>query len=410
VQQVLHPATLVDRSLAPGQELTARDTARLLERGIERFLKVLLAATAAPVLAGGTVPGGFCRRLQDALGRPTLGGLIEFLLWASGAGLTRELPRLEAFLASGGKGRSWLTELVQLRNTWQHPKEESPEVVLERARKLLQRSPEAFQSLAVVVESSGVSWSEERGGSALLPFVCVADDEVHVCSHLDRADGLCFSTPQPAATQSFQQLWVDVRATDALLEDPTPEDLRRKVSRLAAMKPGQAPWWLPSVTKPGAPGLLLEPGQLGPALAALPEHWSGAGVVLVELRPGESPMQALAARLGLASAPSAALLCAAATTAQPLILGFGARSVGSRDLLALLYWLADLREEARATPLRVLVERDASSLEADEHASRDRLPERLEEILRRPPRSRGFAPADFLWPAKARGFAWPWLR
>ncbi|MBI5071031.1 MAG: hypothetical protein HZB56_22670 [Deltaproteobacteria bacterium] len=409
---LVHPAAVGPGSLPRGSPLSAQEAARFLEVGLESFLKVLLAAVAAPALAGDRVPGGFSRRFQEALAKPTLGGLHEFILWGAGAGLVQGRPNLGAFLASGAKGgRSWLADLVRLRNAWLHPKEESPEAAIERARELLVQAPDTFDALRLSVEEPHVAWLEEGGCTPLFPLVCGSAGEVRNASHLDPAEGLCFRPSEPAATRAFAALWPRVRALDPALEDPTPDDLRRKAERLQPAAPsGADPWWISKALEPGAPALLLEPGSLSDALAALARNKAGAISVHLRLQAGESPLQALGRHLGVATTPDTPLIGASISAGHLWNIALDATAIGSRDFLSLLYWLADLRDAKLHHAFAILVQRTVEQLEEDERANRDRFPEPLEGLLRRPPRSRGGSLGGLIWPHKPTGFRWPWRK
>ena len=389
---------------------TSQEAARFLESGFERLLKVLVAALVGAGRVRHSVPAGFVGRFEEATERPTLGGLLDLVLWSSGRGMAKGLPRLEACLT--GDGREWLLDLVRLRNLWFHPRDEDPSVALEGARQLLAAPPGAFKS-SLPLESSGgrAAWYDECDRLPLDPLVIVERTDLQVFSELDRTSGLRFSGAAPKAADDFRVVWTELRVVDMALADPTRQEFHAKLRRIGTSSGSPSTiWWLDRLSRSGASGFLMEGGQAEAVLAVLPSCWPDATGVSVRPGSGEQLMRALASRAGLASPPSTSAFRELASADAPLVLAVRTDALGSRDFLDLLRWLFDFREGGPCPHHRILIERGAESLSRDEAFVLDRLPEGLEEVLRRPSGSRGGALADFVWPSKPRGGLLGWLR
>ena len=376
-----------------------RNAALVLESGLQEFLTILVAALSSAVAESRRVPSGLSGRFEAALSNPTLGGLREFVFWLSSDGSTLGPAQLQAYLQAEKRGGGWLSQLVDLRNRWAHPRDETPQDVVGRVARLLPEMPETLRGMAIEIEDSGRPYFHDGEARVQLdPFAWVDADDVVVFSTFEAPARLHFRLDNPEVLRRFQSLWFDLRVADRALTAPTSEEFREKCRRSSYEIVGPAPWWLDRLREPGPPAFLVEPGAADGALASLGTTWPDAVAAVLPLEDGASVPAALAATIGLASPPKAAELVALVPSSSPCALQVRAASVPTRTFLDLLYWLADVREAGGAPGLRVIVERSSDRLTSEGAKLNDRLPERIEELLRRPTRASNTGLQGFVWP------------
>jgi hypothetical protein len=150
--------------------------------------------------------------------------------------------------------------------------------------------------------------------------------------------------------------------------------------------------------------VLVEPGLLEGVLAHAERIRPGTTGIDVALTDRDTPLGAVAAKLGLARAPSREEFLGFAAADRPLCLCVRARDLDSRPFLQLLYWLADLHAAGRPAHLRVFLERDREKLARDQEVLWDRLPDNLQDILRSPPSVSASGLPDYLWTRKRKRF------
>ena len=125
---------------------------------------------------------------------------------------------------------------------------------------------------------------------------------------------------------------------------------------------------------------------------------------MLDLRPedGEDPPSCLARNLGLARAPEAGKLTDLLQQVPLCAIGIGGTDPTNRHVLDALCWAADLRDAGGVPTLRLLVQCIPTVLEADEAAIWDRVPDRIEELVRSPLRRPGRL-CDFIWESSRPG-------
>ena len=372
--------------------------ARVLESGLQEILTLLVAVMFPALARERSVPPGLTTRFKECASRPTVGSLRDFLVWVSSNDSLTSLPTLSAYLQQEKKD-GWLSRLVELRNRWQHPKGETREAVVAQVVTLLQAMPEELQLARIEVTAHGDAVWTNRGESvSLRPFGFAAAGELHVFTHFEPPGILCFKASDAGIEQEFRNMWSELRVLDQKLEDPTSEEFSAKARRAAAAHHGDAPWWLDRMADRGPNALLVDPTVIDGALAHLTTRDPTTVVVDLPLANDQSVPSCLAEKLGLARPPDAKELLAFVGGKSTCALAVRCQPLSVRGFSQVLYWLADLRDAGPSDTLRILVGRDPQQLEADQEKLWDRLPERMEDLLRKPPSSKGAGLVAFLWP------------
>lgn len=364
-------------------------------------LTLLSFVLAGNSLQSGRVPSGFSGRLQAALTRPTHGGLFNFLLWAHGAGAAEGLPVLGVILADEKARKGPFGQLVELRNEFEHPKERPPAQALKDAEALAERILPHLEDAGIQPEGDGCRWVETGAGIQLYPFVRF-QGEAMVIPRAMGADGApVFPGEERVDPAEWLTAWRTLRILDPSLDSPTPAEVMGKLRRLGvAAAAGDPPWWAKELRAPDPPARIVVPFDSA-LLPSIGHAWGpGAVALLLALEETTESPQALATVLGLAALPTAAEILAWGSRDAPLLLAHGTRDLTSRGFLRVLLWLADLRSAGRTSHLRILVQRDASTLQADQEALWAKLPEDLPGLLAKSKGGGDSGLPSFLWPAE----------
>jgi hypothetical protein len=392
-------------------EIGPSDADAFLGGGLDDLLRALLTPALAEALRADDVPDGFSAAFQKGLGRPSSGGLLSLAEWVGRQGAAPASRALDSFLkAKPGRVGQWLHGLVEARNALMHPGQTSPEETRLQVAELLRNAPDLRAFGQFVVSEPSVCWVLDDLSVPLAPFAFATGTILQVFSHFEVKSGrLAFDVDEPGASDDgFREQWQRCRCRDGRLEDPTPEDIRRKASRCPpAPKAAPAPW--ASKALAGAPpGLLVCAGSLDALLAWSVAEETGLGIELAP-QSGQSIAAAFEETLGLAKLPRPADLVALFSAECPGVIGVRTDGVGSRDLLEMLFWLAGLADVGAGERLHVVIERDAGTIKSDQLELADRLPD-LSSILISPARRPGLRLPEFLWPRENRLRLWPFGR
>jgi len=394
----------LDRFMVGPGDARGVTAAHLFSSGLQDILTAIAGVCMSAVDDEAEVPGGLTGRFAAAFTKPSLGAIREFILWLSSRVSCPSMTELAAFLEKDRKP-GWLGKMVQLRNRWVHPKEETPADVEKHAQELIADAPD-FASLGrIETDTSGaLRWCGAAGAHALDPWAWRDGDAVRFFTAFTPPDRLLFGEGDAPTQARFAETWRRLRMADPSLDDPTPDEFHARARDRTGEYVGEAPWWLAKVISPGASGVLVASGSLDGALAHAGSASPGCSTVDVGCPADGKTPEAAAERLGLARPVDVAALGRFAEPRRPVILAIRAGGLDSRTFAQALYWLADLRESGHGTHVRVLVERSLEGLQRDQETLWDRLPDRLPGVLRAPPRSDGAALPDFLWTAKRKRF------
>ena len=378
----------------------------VLQSGLQDLLTLMIGVYAGSTVHHKRVPPGFVGKFGQALSKPVLGGLLDFLHWISSEEEDSSLSPLSEYLQSyERRDTGWLNRLIQLRNRWAHPRDGDPEQVLATVVAHLSDIPD-FASLGKleISDSDTVFWSGGGDKHLLQPFVFSRLGEMVVFTEYRPPNRLVFPQPDPVNQKRFEEIWREVRVLDSALEDPTPEDIAGKIMNLSlgCSYNGEKLWWFEDLFRPGPVGALVAPDVLDGLLANCTHIWPGMAAIDLVPSQGETPMDALAALLGLARAPTFEELVSFASGKKPYLIVVRAYTIASQDLLKLLHWLADLSASGALAYLRILIGREAEQLARDQEKLWDRLPDRIDQILRKPPRSSEMELSEYQWTSRQR--------
>lgn len=362
-----------------------------------------------PVLGSGKVRPGFSKRFAEALVGPTPGKLLPFAVWlATEEPSCHALTGLREYLInSERKPTGWLSQLSQLRNRWAHPEGSDPADTLAQVAALVTSLPPSLLTIRVRLESNGnASWIDGSAALPLAPFTSCEDTRFLLFGGLGPANRLVFpaaadpSRDRSALQDQFAILWRQLRALDMALSAPTSEDFQSKTIMTPVPPTADAPWWIEEVWRPGPLGFLVPPAHADAVLASAAVRPAAAGHVRLVPTPGQEPKESLAQALGLAAGPSASELLSLLGDKFDCVFIVDASDLSAKDFLQQLYWAADLAAAGNTGSLRLVIEREGVRLAQDQEKLWDRLPERLETILRKPPGSGGNGLTQYLWPAE----------
>jgi hypothetical protein len=356
-----------------------------------------------------TVPPGFATRFVEAMAGTTPGKLLPFATWLATAEPSH--PALSGLrnhlLDTEKKPTGWLSQLAQLRNRWAHPEGTDPEEALTNAGRLLESVPPGLSELRIRLQPEGTAALVCRNEVLpLSPFASSEDDHLLLCGGFERPDRLVVPaghgmTGDRSVTQDlFRVTWRRLRALDMSLGSPTPEDFQAKATMASVRSGGDIPWWTEELWRPGSFAFLVPPGHSDGILESAAARIPVTGRVRVVPGSGQEPTEALAQALGLAAGPMAPDLLSFLGAGFHCVLTEDTSGLSAKDFLQHLYWAADLTAAGNTGSLRLVIEREGERLAQDQEKLWDRLPERLETILRKPPGCGGGGLTQYLWPAQ----------
>lgn len=372
-----------------------------LREGLQALTSLLACTEAAIICQFGKIPAGFTGRFESTFSQPTPGKLNEFLVWASRNVPETSAPFLRAALKEENKGTSWLKTMASLRNQWAHPKDDSRETILVRVQELLQNIPEYLVQHRLELSKSGqVFWREDESELMINPFVSILNDSINCIKEREPDGAWRFNGAAENTPDIFAEYWFDLRVQDPQLQNPTHEEVISKTKQLGRSFDRESTWWSSQLLTGNAPGLITDPI---PAVFNCPDSNNdpeGPLALEIELKLGATVNECISAVLGIALPPTNEELAKWYEPAGGLILRARGDNLSRRQLLQVLYWLADIRDKNLTTQLKLIISRSADQLEADHVALWNRLPDNLDSILQTPPKSKGAGLKDYLWPHK----------
>ena len=373
---------------------------QFLQKDLQDLTSLLACAVAAAICRGDEIPPGLTGRFEAAFSQPTPGKLNEFIGWCSQILPEETAPCLRTSMIEQNKGSSWLKTMTSFRNQWAHPKDESRVTILEKVQGLLQSIPDVLLQPRLEVSNVGeVVWREEESAVVLAPFIRPIADTI--CFVTERAsDGEWrFNSSTDHASQIFAGFWFNQRIRDPQLLDPTADEVLAKTKKHGGPFDREFPWWSPKLLAGNAPGFIAE--TIPPVANSSDSKIDADGPLAleIELESGATVNELISAALGLAGPPSNEELMKWCDQTKQLIVLARGENLSPRDLLQVLYWLADIRDRSLSPKLKLVISRSSDQLEADQEVLWDRLPDNLDSILQPPPKSKRAGLQDYLWPA-----------
>ena len=381
-----------------------RSHARLLSHSLEKGLKGVIAAMLVDLGRSGNFYPGITGDLIEFLGKPTSGKLLNFarkVIQKSDFATDVGCSLSGYFMEHEAKGAGFLSQLVQLRNRWAHPQDETSEQVLKRVAQLVSEAPAALVSCRLEVDEHGdVTFVDgENHRLRLQPFAYQMHNKVELYTAFDPSNRcLLFERMPVHATENFAEWWVKARNLDRALTEPTAEEVFRRAKLNQYVGGGSPPWWMKHIFKPGAPAMLLHPKQIHAVLPELKRYMPGGVVIHLNVEEGQTIEQRMAKALGLAAPPTSRDLQRWSTQVQTLVVAVNLTGQSAQGFLAQLYWLTDLCNEGKTEQLRILFGRSEEELKSDEERLWDRLPGDLDRLVRVPSGVRYLGLASLLWP------------
>ena len=374
-----------------------------LTTGLQNLLIGFATVFVADAFNRKDVLPGFSGKFSNALSNPASGKILEFAKWLASYNQGSSVRQLSSYLNSNEKKQSgWLMQSVQLRNRWFHPKSEAPEKVLDQTVAHLSKTPD-FKNLGMIqlADSEDVYWVEENGRHPLYPFFSARSGYIQLFTEYQPPNKLILSEPNPSVQANFQKIWSEIRLLDVSLINPTANDFYAKAQKKRSVYNGEPPWWMDQVLKGGPIAFILVPGEINAFFAHTSHKWPEAASVDIDLKENDTLMELLARQLELAKPPTIKELISFSDDYKNIIfIGIRGVDISWQKFLKTIYWLADLNGEGAPGFLRVFIERKQEQLLSDFEKLQDRLPDSLESLLRRPPKSKGPILKDFQWPLK----------
>jgi hypothetical protein len=382
------------------------ETRWILQSGLQKFLTFRIGIQMAKIIAHRHTPAGICAKFEDSLRKPVLGKLCLFHQWlASHDPCPRPNQKTSA---GGGNDRvriEWLSQMVAYRNQWQHPKEKAPEEILGLARSKVEEMRALFidEDDVVEVSASGRLTHLQNGcRHSLEPFIFQNGARIEVFSEFSPPADLLYPVTYPPGLTAFRSVWPQLRIDDNLLENPTLTDLEGKALARMSLRDysGEGPPWLGEFLSSREVGRLVETGILDGVLATIQRNRKDIVAFDVMAQEGSSPNQALADSMGIArSVPIEQL--ARLDFGEGLILwGFRANEISTKSFQKVLFFLADIAESGLKNRSRMIIERPQERIAADDEKLFDRLPENLDGLMRRAPRTKHSGIPGYVWTSK----------
>lgn len=374
---------------------------RFLQEDFQNLTSILACTAAAAVCQGDETPSGLTSRFEIAFTQPTPGKLNEFVNWCSQRLSEERAPALSTALVEQTKGGSWLKTVATLRNLWAHPKDEPRDAILERVQEALQNPPDFIaQPRIEITVHAAVQWVEQETVIPLAPFVVSGSDRVSYVVELESGNRWRFRGEPGGASERFARAWFDHRVRDNQLHDPSAEEVLAKARKTGQHLNRDQAWWVSGFLSQSPPGILTESIPHLPTGSREADDSRGALAVELRLDPGAGVNETIAAKLGLADPPTTQDLVEWSRVDGGFVLLTKTENLGPRDVLQLLYWLADIRDRGTTDSLKLVMSRSHGKLTSDQEKLWDRLPDDLESLLAAPPRSKRSTLEDYLWPSE----------
>ncbi len=398
---------LASQGITPGIEQgeNLENVKQFLISSLPQLLCILVGICAAALTRNKSrIPDGFIENFCQAMKKPVLGNLRNFLTWADKAGLEEILPGFSAYIKkSETKKDGWFAQVIRLRNSLVHSNRPNTREILTEAAKVLETVP-GFDQFGCfkVSQNEELFWSANDSIFSLEPFLFYKDHNIHFLQEFREPDILVYTQNDKEMLQRFQENWQEWRVIDQALINPTIEDIRRKVERIKKGYTGKEPWWMKHFFKRKRNVFLVESESINGFLANLPDKQNTL-VVDLELKGEVMPAEMIANRLGLKNTPANQdIIQWNSWMPGHLFLVLRAEELVSRHFLKVLLWLADLLEEKNSDKLQILTGRSKGHLEKDQELLWDRLPEQLDRIFQKPPRSSASGLSHYLWSTKKK--------
>jgi len=372
-----------------------------LQHGLQDCLHVLIGIQAAGIFHYRRVPAGFSGRFRKALLKPVLGGLHELLIWLATQEIGPSLNDLSAYIQKNETGANgWLKRMVQFRNRWTHPEGETREEVLAGALPVFLAPPDlsGLGMFATTVEGI-IEWQVSGHAHPLAPFVGISNGTVQAFSGFRDPGELVFPESASIDAGGFPAMWMEARLLDQALDEPTVDEIAMKAERLFHKSDynGAFPDWLSRIFSSGPLAILIEPGITKGLMAGLADSRENVVLLNLPLNEAGQPGEIFASTLGLARTPTAGEFITFGKAVRPLVILLHADGLEAKAFLKVLLWLADLCEAGKPDGLRILIARSSEKLQQDQEKLWDRLPDNLDELLRKPPHAKGDGLPGYLW-------------
>lgn len=390
--------------------LPSPETPTAVNAFFQKDLQDLLSALvwlylAGLVASGDDVPPGLAGLFHAAFGRPTHGGLRDLLTWIAKRPSHHTLRGLKAFLIRESIDTGWLGKGVLLRNSMAHPDSAAEALQFHHEKNIVDWLGGRMQLRPFGVfaqESNATFWQNDQGRFRVDPILVLEDDRLRFPHSLQAPAMADYGSDGNELAQRFFPVWQTLRAKDLALVGATPIDFQRK-ARTAFQLPDvpcpiDSPWRSP-LPHMHPIALLVDAGVVDEHIAARAVDNATTWIDLT-LENGTPPRKALAEKLGIADDLTPDRLVALALSAST-VLALRAGGLSSHCFLDLCRWIADLARSAESSSLLLLVERPANLLEQDQLAIGLRLDD-LDQLFRRPPRSRTHGLPAYLWPSRPK--------
>lgn len=376
----------------------------VLSHGLEQVLKIIASAMLLDLSRSESIPAGTTGRVMTALDRPTPGKLLDHLIrW-----LAQFEPNTEAGRALDQQFGSAKTDvydffhkLVEFRNRWAHPKDETPAEILVMVDQLFSEIPDDMATWKLVINGHGsVSFEGHwKDPVALKPFVYNTEGRVEIFQDFDpKTRQLRFGREISDSIMGFEAWWARLRDADQALVDPLTEEIHRRASECSRTTSANPPWWIEELADQRTLAMLIQPTQFDLISTGIEEHMPQATLISLHPEDAQSIHDCLADKLALAQPPSIAELLNWPSRGKPIVIAADLQGHSSKGFLDKLYWLADMKDAGSCESLRIILCRTADELAKDADCLWDKLPEHLEDLLRAPPNSRNHQLINLIWP------------
>jgi len=365
----------------PGEEKTYSTDDQIIYLfyfGLEKFLLAISSIISASIFNSESIPPGFTGKFSRCLNKPVLGILLnDYIYTAIKDCKNPSLINLIQYLLETEKEDGWISKMISLRNIYIHLKNKSTDEIIGDAKDHLKSIPD-FYMLGNFKENEGSIFWDSAGRQIIVsPFMYAEENELFVFKEFDKGGSLIFQHDRPDLNLIFKIGFNKLRSLDLLLENPTRDDIVKRIIPISDVYEKSKYWWFGNLKKSSYTLNLVDRDLLIQVLLFINNETS---CIFIELNGMQQPLEIICEQLGLYTFKDTSEFVEA-IGGELLYIGIAANNIGVKDFSSLINWIVAVTNEDASNNLHFIVERATEKIINDQQKLFGRMPEELSKIL-----------------------------
>jgi hypothetical protein len=346
--------------------------------GLEKFLLAISSVISASFLNSESSPPGFTGKFARCFNKPVLGTLLNDYIFTTIKDCDNpSITDLKNYFFETERKDGWISKMISLRNNYFHPKDKSPDEIIDDAKLLLNNIPD-FSILGYFNENDrNIIWESKGSRIKVTPFLYVIESELFVFKEFDKSGSLIFNHDNKELDHFFKEEFNKLRIQDSLLENPGREDIIKRIKPISNTNEKPSLWWFGKLMKSMNFLNLVDKDLLIPVLSSVNNEFP---CLIVELDGKGQLLEMIAEQLGLMKFKDNDEFLNAFQGGLVYI-GIITNNIGVKDFASLINWIIAVCRNEASKDLRFIIERPHHILVNDQQKLSGRLPEELNEIL-----------------------------